>query len=217
MADVEFRLLGPLEVLGGGGMHEVTSARQRIVLCTLLLHVDRAVPFAPLVDAVWNESPPVTARSQLQTCISGLRRQLAEIHAGSEILTRPMGYMMVVNGDILDIQQFEQLVGNGRAEAAGGHTEEAVQDLRAALALWRGPAAAGVDSEMVQAIATRLNENRIGVLEECIDLELALGRHHGLTGELGELVRQYPMREKLRAQHMLSLYRSARSADALES
>ncbi len=217
MADVEFRLLGPLEVLGRGGMHEVTSARQRIVLCTLLLHVDRAVPFAPLVDAVWNESPPVTARSQLQTCISGLRRQLAEIHAGSEILTRPMGYMMVVNGDILDIQQFEQLVGKGRAEAAGGHKEEAVQDLRAALALWRGPAAAGLDSEMVQAIATRLNENRIGVLEECIDLELALGRHHGLTGELGELVRQYPMREKIRAQHMLSLYRSARSADALES
>jgi DNA-binding SARP family transcriptional activator len=217
MADVEFRLLGPLEVLAGGTIHEITSGRQQIVLCTLLLNADRAVPFAPLVDAVWNESPPATARSQLQTCISGLRRQLAEIHAESEIVTRPMGYMMMVRGDVLDIQEFEHLVGKGRVEAAGGRTEEAVQDLRAALTLWRGPAAAGVESALVQAIATRLNENRIGVLEECIDLELALGRHRGLTGELGELVRQYPMREKLRAQHMLCLYRSARPADALES
>jgi DNA-binding SARP family transcriptional activator len=217
MGDVEFRLLGPLEVLAGGTTHEITSARQRIILCTLLLHADRAVSFAPLMDAVWNESPPATARSQLQTCVSGLRRQLAEIYAGSEIVTRPMGYAMMVRGDVLDFQRFEHLVRKGRAEAAGGRTEEAVQDLRAALTLWRGPAAAGVESALVQAIATRLNENRIGVFEECIDLELALGRHHGLTGELGELVRQYPMREKLRAQHMLCLYRSGRPADALES
>ena len=214
---VEYRLLGSLEVVAGGRVHEINSARQRVLLTMLLLHANRVVPVEQLIDAVWNDNPPVTARSQLQTCVSGLRRQLSRIDAKSEIATRSVGYMIVIGDDSLDIETFERLVSSGRAAAADGHVEEAVQDLRAALGLWRGPAAAGAESTLAQAMATRLNENRIAVLEECIDLELALGRHRDLTGELGELVKQYPLREKLRAQHMLCLYRSARQADALES
>jgi DNA-binding SARP family transcriptional activator len=214
---VEYRLLGALEVVAGGGVHEIHSARQRVLLTTLLLHANQVVPVDLLIDAMWNDDPPVTAKSQLQTCVSVLRRHLSAIGAKSEIATRSLGYMIVISDDSLDIETFERLVASGRAAAADGRAEEAVDQLRAALALWRGPAAAGEGSAVAQAMATRLNENRVAVLEECIDLELALGRHRDLTGELGELVKQYPLREKLRAQHMLCLYRSARQADALES
>jgi DNA-binding SARP family transcriptional activator len=213
----EFRLLGPLEVVVDDGVLEIGSARQRTVLSALLLQANQVVPLGRLVDAVWAESPPVTAKSQIQTCISALRRQLTGCGAGFGIVTRSVGYAILVPDHALDIENFEELANRGRAAAADHRTEEAVLDLRAALALWRGLAADGVESELVQAAATRLNENCVSVLEECIELELTLGRHHELIGELSELVKQYPLRESLRAQHMLALYRSARQAEALES
>jgi DNA-binding SARP family transcriptional activator/tetratricopeptide (TPR) repeat protein len=213
----EFRLLGPLEVVVGGRLIEIGSARQRIVLAMLLLPANQVVPMARLIDAVWDDMPPTTAKSQVQTCISALRRHLAGAPADYMIVTRAVGYAMLVPDGALDVATFEQLAGRGRAAAADHRLPEAVADLRSALSMWRGPAADGVESKLVQAVAARLNENRVRVLEECIDLELALGRHHDLTGELSELVRQYPLRERLRAQHMLALYRSARQAEALES
>lgn len=210
-------MLGPLEIFSGGKLHEIRSARQRILLTMLLLHANQLVPTGALIDAIWDDMPPLTARSQLQACISGLRQQLVLVDAESEIATRSAGYMLVIQNDVLDIDTFEELARSGRACAAAGQADEAIRDLRAALALWRGAAAAGIESSLAQAAATRLNEDRLGVLEECIDLELALGRHRDLMGELSVLVQQYPMREKLRAQHMLCLYRSSRKADALES
>jgi DNA-binding SARP family transcriptional activator len=212
----EFRLLGPLEIVSNGQLTEISSHRQRIVLSMLLLQANHVVPLGRLVDAVWSDTPPVTAKSQIQACISALRRQLAGA-AGCEIATRAVGYSILLPDQALDVGRFQQLVGRGRAAAAGQQTEAAARDLRAALALWRGPAADGIDSKLVQAAAIRLNENRVGVLEECIELELALGRHHDLIGDLSELVCQYPLRERLRAQHMLALYRSGRQAEALES
>ncbi|HEY2579368.1 MAG TPA: BTAD domain-containing putative transcriptional regulator [Streptosporangiaceae bacterium] len=213
----EFRLLGPLEVVSSGHVVEIGSARQRIVLSMLLLQANQAVPLGRLVDAVWADTPPTTSKSQIQACISALRRQFTGAAPGCEIATRSVGYAILLPDQALDVDRFQQLVSRGRAAAGERRTEEAVQDLRAALDLWRGPAAGGVESKLVQSVATRLNENRISVLEECIELELALGRHRKLTGDLSELVQQYPLRERLRAQHMLALYRSGRQAEALES
>ncbi len=213
---IEFRLLGPLEVVADGKIVEVGSARQRIVLSMLLLQANQVVPLGRLVDAVWADTPPATSKSQIQTCISALRGQLAA-DGGCVIETRTVGYAILVPEHAVDVGRFQQLASRGRAAAADDRGADAVLDLRAALDLWRGPAADGVDSKLVQAVTTRLNEDRVSVLEECIGLELTLGRHHDLTGELSELVKQYPLREKLRAQHMLALYRSGRQAEALES
>lgn len=214
---IEYRLLGSLEIVVGDRNLQISSARQRIVLAMLLLQANKVVPVRQLVDAVWDDNPPVTAKSQIHTCISGLRGQLASAGAARVIVTHPVGYAMTVPDGGLDIANFEQLVSRGRAAAADNRAEEAVPDLRAALALWRGPAGSDVESKLVQVAAVRLNERRLSVLEDCIELELGLGRHRDLADELSELVARYPLRERLRAQHMLTLYRSARQAEALQS
>jgi DNA-binding SARP family transcriptional activator len=210
-------LLGPLEVAANGEIVEIGSARQRIVLSMLLLHANQVVPLERLVDAVWADAPPPTAKSQVQTCISALRRQLAGAGSSCSIVTRTVGYLILVPDEAVDVGKFECLAARGRAAAGEQRAAVAAADLRAALALWRGPAAGGVESALVQDAATWLNEKRVSMLEECLELELALGLHHDLAGELSELVRQYPLRERLRAQHMLALYRSGRQAEALES
>src|SRR5262249_40981359 len=117
----------------------------------------------------------------------------------------------------VDVRRFEILVAEGAAAAAQQSPEEAVQRLRAGLALWRGPAAGGGSSRGVQGAATPLNESRLAALEDCLGLELQLGRHHDLIGELRELVAEHPLRERLCGQLMLALYRSGRQADALSS
>jgi DNA-binding SARP family transcriptional activator len=213
---MEFRLLGALEISASGTLLQLNSPRQRIVLTVLLLEANRVVPLERLVAALWDDKPPVTAKNQVQTCISALRHQLAGAGAATVISTRAPGYLIRIPDGALDIVNFRQLVSQGRA-TADQQPEEAVRQLRAALALWRGPAAVGIESRVVQSIATRLNEEHLGMLEECIELELALGRHYELVGELSELIKQYPLRERIRAEHMLALYRSARQADALES
>lgn len=214
---MRFSVLGPLDVVVGTKSLDLGSGRQRVVLTMLLLHSGRAVPLNRLVDALWDDNPPVTAKGQVQTCVSALRKQLKDLGADGLVSTGPAGYRIDVPEGSLDIANFESLAEQGRAAAAEQRTEDAVRDLRAALALWHGPAAAGVQSELVQIAATRLNENRLSLMEECIQLELALGRHQALLGELSELVKEHPLRETFRAQHMLALYRSGRQAEALES
>lgn len=211
-----FRLLGPLEVDAGDKLLKLGSARQQVILAALLLNVNRVVPFDQLIEAVWDDALPVTARAQVQTCISALRQKLSLASADQAIKTHPVGYAISLPDSELDIALFQSLSSRGRA-IADHRPEEAVADLRDALKLWRGPAAAGIDSKLVQALATRLNESRLSLIEDCIDLELRLGRHHDLTAELSELVVQHPLRERLRGQHILALYRSERQAEALAS
>jgi DNA-binding SARP family transcriptional activator/tetratricopeptide (TPR) repeat protein len=214
---MRFALLGPLEAEIAGEHLDLGSNRQRVVLAMLLLQGGRVVPFSRFVDALWDHEPPATAAGQVQTCVSALRKQLRDRGADGLVSTSSLGYSIAVPEESLDVANFERLVERGRAAAAEHRTEDAARELRAALALWRGPAAADVHSGLVQAAATRLNEEHRGVLEECIQLELDLGHHHALVGELSELVKEHPLREVLRAQHMLALYRSARQVEALES
>jgi DNA-binding SARP family transcriptional activator/tetratricopeptide (TPR) repeat protein len=213
---MEYRLLGPLEVVENGVVTEFSSSRQRVVLSMLLLESNRVVPLSRLVDAVWDDEPPATARNQIQTCISAIRVRLADPGAAQVIITRSPGYQINVADEDLDIKIFRKLSDRG-LEALSHDTGQAVRDMREALALWRGPAASGIESRLVQAIATQLNEHYFRVLDECIDAELKLGRHHQLTAELSALVKQHPLRERTRYQHMLSLYRSGRQAEALDS
>src|ERR1700677_3980836 len=214
---MDFRLLGPIEGFIGDNAVEFTSGRQRKLMALLLFYRGQVVPLDRIIDAIWEGEPPVTANGQVQTCVFGLRRQFRELGTGDLIRTAPIGYAIHVPDGSLDIVNFERLAGEGAACAAEGRPEEAVRSPRAALALWRGQGAANVDGRLRWAIAGRVNEDRIRVVEECVDLELSLGRHHRLVGELSELVASYPLRERLRAQHMLALYRSGRQAEALES
>lgn len=214
---MEYRLLGPLDVIEDGRSLDIGGPRQQIVLAMLLLEANHVVSVSRLVAALWDDRPPATARSQVQICVSALRRGLAAVGVTDAIVTRPPGYVLRVTDDDLDIRRFERLAMSGRAAAAEHRVEDAARDLRAGLALWHGPAAAGVDSRIVQIAATRLNEGRLAALEDCIDLELDLGRHRDLIGELSELVAEYPLRERLRAQLMLALYRAGRQAEALAS
>ncbi|MFG1870109.1 AfsR/SARP family transcriptional regulator [Micromonospora arborensis] len=211
---MRFGILGPLRV--GGGESTVTAGRDRIVLAMLLLRPGRLVPVDELVDAVWEERPPVTARAQLQTCVSRLRRRFTELGLAPEtIVTDPAGYGVRVAPTDLDAEVFARGVEAARAAVAAGRLIDARTEFRAALALWRGPALSGISSRSVRRRAHALDEQRLTALEECVDVELRLGPGVELIDELAESVDQHPLRERLRGQLMLALSSAGRQADAL--
>jgi DNA-binding SARP family transcriptional activator len=161
---MEYRVLGPLAVLADGQPIDIGSARQRVVLAVLLLEANRVVSRDRLVDALWDRHPPATASSQIHICVSALRRKLAAYGAPDVIETVPPGYLIRIDDHALDAREFELLVASGRAAAADGRPHDAVRHLLASLELWRGSAFAGLNSDLVQVAATRLNEERLGVL-----------------------------------------------------
>ncbi|HTJ34260.1 MAG TPA: BTAD domain-containing putative transcriptional regulator [Dactylosporangium sp.] len=207
---MRYRLLGPLEVDVDGRRLEISAARDRILLVMLLLQPNRVVTLPRLVDAVWGDAAPATARAQLHTCVSRLRRQLP-----GAIHTDTAGYRVLAGDDELDTLVFARLVADGRAAVAGGELQAARKHLRDALELWRGPALAGVDSPSVQAAAVALEERHSSALEDCIDVELQLGLQAELISQLTGLVEQHPLRERLHGQLMTALARVGRTADAI--
>ncbi len=211
---MEFRLLGPVEVVKDGNLQAIVAGRQEIVLALLLLEANHVVSIDRLIDALWGDRPPRTSKSQVQITVSTLRQFLGDHDL---IVTRPPGYLLRVDDEHLDLARFRSLVARGRRAAGEQRVPEAVADLRSALGLWRGLAMDGIQSEVIRSAATGLNEWRISVLQDCLDLELQLARHSDLIGELTRLVAEYPLNERFRAQLMLALYRSGRQADALET
>lgn len=214
---MQFRILGPLEVNGPQGPIIIGASRQQVVLAMLLLESGHVVSVDRLVDAVWDQAPPATARDQIQICVSALRKLLHRAGAPSPIATRPPGYMLRVPDGWLDLHVFEELVRTARKEVEEDRLAEATGRYREALALWRGAPLEGVNSRLIRAAVTRLVETKLSVVEECSDLRLRLGHHHALIGELRELVLAHPLRERLRAQLMLALYGDGRQAEALEA
>lgn len=212
-----FRLLGSLEVVGPDGPADFTAERQRIVLSVLLFEANRIVSTDRLVDAVWGASPPLTARAQIQICVSAIRARMAKAGLSDVVLTRTPGYVAEVDDADLDLRIFEQRAAAGRAAAEAGLFAEAALAFGDALALWHGQSHIGSGGTMLQDLAIRLNEQRLTVLEQWADAELALGLHQQLVEELIDQVRQNPLREHLRAQLMTALYRSGRQAEALEA
>src|SRR5215472_12553253 len=208
------RVLGPLHVEDGGRPITVGGVRQRAVLADLVLHANEVVPSEQLLVELWGEDSPPGAANALQAAISRLRRVLP---AGRLITTAP-GYMLRVFPAELDAAQFEQLIFEGRDALTAGAAAEAVQLLDQAMTLWRGPPLADFRYEpFAQAEISRLEELQLACLEERNEANLALGLEGALTAELGRMVSDHPLRERLRGQLMLALYRSGRQTEALES
>jgi DNA-binding SARP family transcriptional activator/class 3 adenylate cyclase len=218
---VQFRILGPLEVLGDDGRPlALGGAKQRALLAVLLLHAGAVVSTERLIDELWGEDPPETARSVLQVYVANLRRILepgrSRRVATSLLVTQPPGYRLDLGMHTFDLARFDRLASEGHASLAGGRAAEAANLLREALAVWRGPALADVLLlGRGQGVVAELEERRLAALEDRIEADLALGRHAELVGELESLVTAHPLREHLRDQLMIALYRGGRQAEAL--
>jgi predicted ATPase/DNA-binding SARP family transcriptional activator len=211
-ADAQFSLLGPLSVSSNGEPIALGGQKRRALLAVLLLEANQAVSRDRLIDALWGEEPPDTARNTIQVYVSQLRKLLPE----GMLETAPPGYRLTVDTDAIDLFEFVRLSEEGRTALSTGDAARAADTLRNALALWRGAPLADLPWEpFAQAEIVRLEELRLTAQEDRIDADLALGRHGQLVGELEGLVAEHPLRERLRAQLMLALYRSGRQADAL--
>ncbi|MGA9762179.1 MAG: BTAD domain-containing putative transcriptional regulator [Gaiellaceae bacterium] len=205
---IEFRVLGPLEILDEGEPVAIGGRKQRMVLAMLLLEAGRVVSSERLIDAIWGEEPPRTATTSLQNTISQLRKQLGL----DTLVTRPPGYQLNVQPEQLDLARCRRWLD----EARGADPVRRGELLRAALALWRGTALDEFAHEsFAQAEVASLEELRLTVIEQRIEADLAAGRHSEVVGELEALVAGHPLREQFRAQLMLSLYRAGRQAEAL--
>jgi DNA-binding SARP family transcriptional activator len=208
---LEFRILGPLEVVANGdGDLPIAAQKQRALLALLLLHANEVVSTDRLVDGLWGSSPPKTATTSLQNTASQLRKLLG----GDVLETEAPGYVLHVGDDQFDLSRFEGLV----AAARGAEPGQRASLLRDALDLWRGDPLAELAFEpFADTEIRRLEELRLIVVEQWIEAELELGRHAELVRELERLVQRHPLRERLRGQLMLALYRAGRQADALQA
>jgi DNA-binding SARP family transcriptional activator len=217
---MEFLLLGPLEVLSGGRSVLVGGGKRRSLLGVLLVHSNEVVSAERLIDQLWGERPPPTAAKSVQVYVSQLRKALDPDVAranGGRLVTRSGGYELRVGPDELDVAVFERALADGERALGGGEPARAASGLAAALALWRGPALADFAYEpFAQGEIARLEELRLVAIEQRVDAELALGRHARVVGELEALVGEHPLRERVRGQLMLALYRCERQAAALE-
>jgi DNA-binding SARP family transcriptional activator len=208
---VEYRLLGPVEVWSGEEQVSVGGPTSRAILAVLALSAGRVVSVDRLTSAAWGDDLPATVSAQLHNRISGLRRSLSR--HGDAIVRRADGYVLDVAVDRVDALVFERLAGRARSET--GDAEWRADLFGRALGMWRGPALEGLArTAVVVAEAARLDELRMGVVEQRIEVELAAGRHAEVVGELAALVAEYPLRERLRALLMVALYRSGRQAEA---
>jgi DNA-binding NarL/FixJ family response regulator/DNA-binding SARP family transcriptional activator len=214
---VEYRILGPLEVVDEGEPVALGRLKERLVLAVLLLHANEFVSRERLIDELWGESPPPTAKKAVNVYVSQLRKALTR-NGRDPIATEDGGYRISVGADELDVLHLRRLLASAHECAAAGELQAAAESLREALALWRGPALAGLllESHGRDEVA-QLDELRLTALMDRIDCDLALGRHEDVLGELHVLVGEHPLRERLRAQLMLALYRADRQAEALDA
>ena len=210
----EFRVLGPFEVAERGQPLDVGVGKQRALLALLVLSAGEVVSTDRLIDALWGDRPPASSLNSVRVYVSHLRRTLGN----GRLLTRGRGYLLTVEPEQVDLGRFERLVAEGREALAAGQAERAADVLQEALALWRGPALVDFASEpFAQGEIARLEELHVAALEERLEADLALAHHGELVPELEALVHTNPLRERLRAQLMLALYRSGRQAEALEA
>jgi DNA-binding SARP family transcriptional activator len=211
-----------MEVRDGDRMIPLGAGQQKALLALLLLRANETVPRDRLVDELWGERPPSTAAKALQGHVSALRKVLEPDRAlgasGRVILTRDSGYELRLEKEQLDANLFEVLCDEGRRALAQRRPARAAALLREALALWRGPPLTDFAYEpFAQAEIARLEELRLGTLEDRFEADLATGRHTELVGELEALVNEHPLRERLRGQLMRALYRAGRQAAALDA
>lgn len=204
--------MGSIEVAVGGSLVPLGGAKPRTLLAALLLEHGRVVPIHRLIDIIWPDVPPHAAKAAIQTYVKTLRQSLARHTATEVLVTRAPGYLAQIPDGSLDVDNFTRLVTTARQAS----TPREISDLlSAALALWRGPALAGLGDSLLAGEATRLEQLRLTATQERINAELTLGRHGQLVAELAALVDRHPTNERFRGQYMTALYRLGRQSDAL--
>ena len=210
---VEFLVLGPLRVLTPHGPVEIRGAKERILLAHLISRAGKVVPTTELIDGLWGDDPPRTAAKSLQTYVLRVRNALEPDRGGASIVvTEGQGYRLQIEATQVDANRFSRLVALGR----DGRPHDRLATLTEALDLWRGPAYAGMSANSALAgESARLDELRLGALEDRYDLELAVGDGRTAVADLERLVTEFPVRERLWALLMRGLYLQGRQADAL--
>jgi DNA-binding SARP family transcriptional activator len=206
---MEFRILGPVEVVDAGVRLAIPGIRERTAVAVLVLRAGRVVSVPDLVDAIWPDDPPATARQQVRTAVSTVRRAIGD---PLRILTRTPGYLLRVDPGEVDADLFEADVTLARSDLRAGRTGRAADRMRAALARWRGPALDGLTSPVVRAAAEALDERRLSTVEALAEAEPPSA---DLVAELTGLVAAHPLRERLRRALMLALHRAGRTSQAL--
>jgi YVTN family beta-propeller protein len=219
---MDFRILGPLEVVRNGQPLTLGGSKQRAVLAVLLLHSNETVSVDRLIDALWGEKAPAGAVQSVRVHISRLRKALnggdGTGNGQAGLVTTSGGYQLKVDDDSFDLARFERLYAEGQRELAAGRPERASELLSEALGLWRGPALADLAFEpFAQAEAARLDELRVAALEDGLEADLQLGRHAAVASAVEPLITEHPLRERLRRLQMLALYRCGRQAEALDA
>nr|WP_280101410.1 AfsR/SARP family transcriptional regulator [Micromonospora arborensis] len=230
MYAVQINLLGPLSVRVNGIDVTPTAPKTRRVLALLAIHANRVVPNQLLIEELWDDKPPPSVTTTLQTYVYQLRKHLntrlpsmgrppqSERPRGEALRTYAGGYLLSLSPDALDWLRFEQLTQRGRAELERGEVVTAVRTLREALALWQGPALVDINpGPLLQVEALRLDEICKSALELRMDADLRLGRHHELLGELTGLAARQPTHEGFQGKLMLALYRAGRRSEALDA
>lgn len=212
---VEFRILGPMEVLNKGVAVPLGGAKQRAVLADLLIHANEVVSVDRLVDDVWPEGPPASSTNTLQVYVSNLRKALAS--SEPMLLTRRPGYLLKVAPGSLDLLRFEAQVAQARLIAPDDPAAAATM-FAEALALWYGPPLGDLAFERFAATeVAQLEDRRAAAVEDWVECELTLGRQGAVVGDLQRLIDEHPLRERPRGQLMLALYRTGRQAEALQA
>jgi serine/threonine protein kinase/DNA-binding SARP family transcriptional activator len=210
---MEFRILGPIEVLDEERALALGGPKQRAVLAHLILQANRIVPADLLIDDLWGEGPPETARNTLQTYVYRLRKLLGD----GRIEGRSGGYVLSAEPEEIDAARFEALVRRAKA-VSRSDPADAAATLADALSLWRGAPLADLAEELsLRGQIARLEELRLSAIERRIAAELAMGRHSTMVSELEALTSRYPLRERLWAHLMLALYQGGRQAEALDA
>jgi DNA-binding SARP family transcriptional activator/tetratricopeptide (TPR) repeat protein len=215
---MDFRILGPLEVLDEGRLVALGGSKQRALLGVLLLHANETLSTDRLIDELWPLQPPATAAKTVQVHVSRLRKALAGDGREGPIATRAGGYRLEVDPERIDARRYERLVADARSAIAADRPAEAAAVLAEARGMWRGPPLADLSYEpFAQGEIARLADLRLAAHELQVEARLALGAHAEVIGELEALIVEHPYRERLRGQLMLALYRCDRQAEALQA
>lgn len=210
---MEFQVLGPVQASVAGRRVELGDRKQRLVLAVLLLEPNQLVPLTRIVDLLWGESPPTSARRIVQAHVSRLRSALSTADGEVTMVRRGPGYVLTCDPELIDAHRFRLLLDRSRNS---DDAQDKVRLLRLALSLWHGPALADAATEEVREELCRgLDEARLAAIEERFDAELRLGRDGQLIDELTDLAARHPYRQKLTVHLMLALYRAGRAGEAL--
>ena len=221
---MEFGVLGPLYVRVNGATTAPSAPKLRNVLAMLLVHAGQVVPVPSLVRDLWDEDPPVSGLTTLQTYILNLRKMFSAVTglttaevARDVLVTRAGGYALAAEAGVLDVHRYQRLVTSGREALVRGDDAAGVRDLNEALLLWRGPALADVPAgRVLESRRRQLEESRLAAFEYLVDVELRLGMYREVLAELAALTVENPLHEGLHGQYMWALHLSGRRAQALQ-